>query len=1356
MSTVKVVPRSLTDAYKRREGDFSPNLVGLQFTDGASLFTFGNFQITTNLDRKINKNFTLGGEWSNYYDLENLQLTNNTSTILMSNDLNVRLNFDINKIDRYVYFGSFYEFARVTIEQIISKWKGSIYLNPTLTSNVPVNTVLSFSYDSGNDKATFLIPKSVISNPFELIVDNNSDFSNLTPSDIFNLSRDYNQYVIQNGSTQVNVIGYTGSSVSYPYIKVVTKGNPFPSLTASTFGQMTYHLKPNDNEVELFFTQLEDFEKILLNRLTVPIYTSSFTVPQEADGFIVFNDRNLTWPVTDGYNLDINTNDYATYVENMLEMASLFDSFKTDLVSRRFVSESIHEFDTDGGGDEIYGRKATKMLRIYGREFDQVKKYIDGISFANVVTYNKLDNTSDELIKIMAKNLGFDVLLTVTTDNFDLQQQIQPSYETVFSGHSRSLSAKELDIELWRRLVINAWWLFKSKGTRKVIEFFFNLFNIPGCMVTLDEYIYLAENKLDFNSVWDEITKIYGGLMFTPITESDLPMDSYGFPRIPLETNDNYFQMNGFWYNGGNESTVGNNPHIGTYDYGQNYFDQFKCFISDFDQLITGSTLVTIHKNYFNNYNDGTFIFDQNGLPVPYYGTPYAETLNNGLTTNAIVNTAGLTYVGGSDSPKYGVPSGDTYSMHINFTTGDGKICTPPCGDTIFGQDGIVYTTTSVKGPLVPITNQECCHTYWLPTEILNPVTVCPNAKTIMESAPDSVYGPCVILDSATKQTVAQSCCDRNTLGVDVVWFNGKCLDSACAKSSGILRLTEVPPSRAVSIKTETVSATSLFSPTQNNLTQPFTCYWCPPDSQIQTICNPEELILSIGESNLVSVATSLGWTPDLGISPSSYIVRATSELFKTYGCLIQDVSNKPIKNQSCCTLKGGTWTKVGDKFYCMKPPTVDPCAGFTVNSNHVFIDAGGNLLSQNCCTTLGYSWTDGTINVASGNPLQDNVGMSYANKLGLKAFCTACPTDIMYVDDCSIGSCVSVVKDGIKGTDMTQNCCTDYGFTWDTTNSRCLQFPPPVVTGGVTVSSGSTPKIVTKEVSLNFGTIYSEFGDSTRNTMMRQFNEQPGMLNGYQNYYIRDYNFYLIQYGTTINYADYGGNYGFTHYNDSVTYGTNLVQIKVTNNGTYAGKANGVSVGVGQTITVNVTGNDFILKLTTNSNLNAITNSLDLANYGIEIVSNYTGNNLVYGYQTAPLAFKLKDLDNTSLAVGNTLNLGNLSLPPSTYNLISKYTDVVTGRANSGSSYVCPPVSSFFYSISFSEFYGQPEEINRVAVKGIIFLNKNSLTNYDSIQFVDASVPFNYSCPPTQPLIPGSPSKYNDLDYIIIPYYLY
>jgi hypothetical protein len=1089
MATVKVTPRSLTEAYKRREGDFSPNLVGLQFTDGVSLFTFGNFQITTNLDRKLNKNFVLGGQWSDYYSLDNLNLSQSTSEILLSNEILIRLNFDPYNISRYVYFGSFQEFVRVTIEQIIQKWKGSLFLDPFLNTNTAVNTVLSFNYNGGDNTSTFLIPKSVVSNNFELIIDSN----NFLDTEIYNLQLNYDKYVIwTGGDTEYPLIGYTGSTDTYPYIFVKTIGNPFPTLSASTFGQITYHLKPNSLEVQLFFENLLDFEKVLLNRLTTPIYTSSFDVPKESDGVRYVTTENFTWPVSDGYNIDINTTDYAFYVKQLLNAAINFDSNKTDLVSRRFVSESIHEFDTNGGtvggeGEEAYGMKVSKLLRIYGREFDEVKKYIDGISFANVVTYNKLDNTSDELIKMMAKNLGFDVLLTVGSDNFNLTEQIKPSLNTPFSGYSRSLSAKELDIELWRRLVINAWWLFKSKGTRKVIEFFFNLFKIPQCVISLNEYVYLAENRLDIQKVYTQIQEIFDKTGMGSLNLSDYPIDNFGFPKVLPETTSNYFQMGGFWYNGGNESTIGNNPHIGPYDFGKSYFSQFECFTPNFNQLLTASTLVTVTKNYFNNYNEGTFIFDQNGLPVPYYGTGYATALNNGSVNNVVVNSAGLTYVGGNNAPNYARPSGDTFSMKISFTAGNKNVCNTCTEQLIFGSDGIVYVNTGVRDPLnnPPLTNSLCCKNYWLPTYTNTPV--CPKPNELMIS----VDG--LVLDTNTNQTVSQQCCTKAYLGFNVTWDGRNCvipqtcpnpesvsisfdnvvLDSntnetvsqqCCTKAylgfnvtwdgRNCLYVTSTNTGTPIEIGTENVSTLRTYSTNDlfNSYTggiviqSNYTCYWCPPENYLQTICSVDDYLSTLTQTQIIQLAVSLGASPNIGSEATYFISNIYEPFFNNYGCLILDNQDNVIKDKGCCELRGGTLTNINGVNYCLKP-NPNPCAGSQVYpKTHVWVKPDNTLLPESCCNQNGQYWVspvdsnNNNITLVSQNGTTTFLDLPGSTFAGSNSYCSSCPNNLIeVVENSSI-----IIKDS-NNNDLLQECCVDYGFNWDLNLQKCTKCPTVV-----------------------------------------------------------------------------------------------------------------------------------------------------------------------------------------------------------------------------------------------------------------------------------------------------------------------
>ena len=190
---VRVVPRSLTEAYKKREGDFAPNLVGFQATK-APLFTLGNFAITTNLEGKFNKSFDLGGEWSDYYSLDNLNLTEEESKLLESNQIFIDLNYDISRIDRYAHFGSLTEFVRVNIEQIILGWKGSLYMNKNLTEPT-LNTVLTYNYDNTTNVSTFKIPTSSVINNFNLTYEDNEGFTTEV-GDISNLKNSYDKYFL--------------------------------------------------------------------------------------------------------------------------------------------------------------------------------------------------------------------------------------------------------------------------------------------------------------------------------------------------------------------------------------------------------------------------------------------------------------------------------------------------------------------------------------------------------------------------------------------------------------------------------------------------------------------------------------------------------------------------------------------------------------------------------------------------------------------------------------------------------------------------------------------------------------------------------------------------------------------------------------------------------------------------------------------------------------------------------------------------------------------------------------------------------------------------------------------------------
>ena len=709
MANKKVTPKSITEPYKKRKGDFAPDLVGNQFTNGTSLFTLGNFSIETNLQPKEDITYETG-VYSDIYTLDNLNLTESQSLALDSNSINVKLNLDPTDITKFAYYGSFYEFLRVSVEGIITKWKGSLYITDDLGgySDMAKNTLLNYSYDELTNISKLTIPTLYVENNFGLITNDLGGFI-LDPADISNIKLNQTNYELKNDFGTFNLISYTGDTENVnPYISIEVEGEAFPSLGSVSFGTFKYHLKPKDDIVDrLFFDNLSDFENVLMNRLVSPKYTATFEAPIETEsGVMVSTRKTYTWPTTDGYNIDIDTIEYSQYLEGLLRLASDYDRLKSNLMTRKYVSGSILEFDTDDGGESVdeQGRKINKLLKIYGREFDEVKKYVDSIQDARVVTYNKKDNMPDELIKNMAKTLGFDTIKSVT--NNELLTYISTTNEVIFSGQSRTMSTKEIDIELWRRLIINAWWLFKSKGHRKVVEFLVNLFGLNECLINLDEHVYVAKDKLDVEDTFDKIEDVLSRELPEGITvdvdRDEYPIDEDGFPRVLPNTNDYYFQMDGFWYGNGSQSTIGNNPHYGPYDYGGKYFDKFRCFIDDFSgETTTILQTFTENVNLFPDYNKGDLeITFEDGKPLEDYGVDYAVNmlLNNRVSKNTNLNEAGFTI----DKSRTG-----RGSLRLNFSTCGEDTCEIGCPE--FRLDDINGVVTDENG--TPLT-QQCCLDY--------------------------------------------------------------------------------------------------------------------------------------------------------------------------------------------------------------------------------------------------------------------------------------------------------------------------------------------------------------------------------------------------------------------------------------------------------------------------------------------------------------------------------------------------------------------------------------------------------------------------------------------------------------------
>ena len=239
--------------------NFSPDLVGLQSTTGNSLFTMGNFNVTANLDTKTDKVFT-SNKFSKFVSLVDMNLSISEVYDLLNQNNGVKLNLDPTEITNYALFGSFTEFIRVELEDIIMNWPASLYINPLTQSSTQFNTqfkptVSNVIYDAVTEETQFTVSTDVIINKFSINYLKSSDLmtSLSDTSDIRNLTINYNSYVVDISGVTYEVVGFTGStSVSDSSLSLRVRGNAFSSTT----GYDIYNIRPNNTKVDKFFYSL--------------------------------------------------------------------------------------------------------------------------------------------------------------------------------------------------------------------------------------------------------------------------------------------------------------------------------------------------------------------------------------------------------------------------------------------------------------------------------------------------------------------------------------------------------------------------------------------------------------------------------------------------------------------------------------------------------------------------------------------------------------------------------------------------------------------------------------------------------------------------------------------------------------------------------------------------------------------------------------------------------------------------------------------------------------------------------------------------------------------------------------------
>ena len=603
-------------------GTFSDNLVGFQLVAGGGL-TQGNFEFTKGITEKSNRTFTTGA-FSNPINLDGMGVNSVAqSRAIFENNFKVYPNFDITQVTNFTTYGSMVKRISTSVETIISKFPAALEVTFMDENYLTGATATNILYNPIDNETSINLNISRIRNPFDIDftvnATRNLELREIQVSPLRNMTNEFTKYSLFLGGIGYDVTHIIPTtSLTTGTLTLYINGDVFSGLT-ETYDDLV--IRPNDYQVNRVFNEdLDEVQRFLLNRNVVPIYTATFQVPNESDdGSFYIQNKLVTWPLYGSWNLDILTNSFTTYLTTLNEISFNFDGFQTNLVSRFLTTDSIKEFDTSD-------QKVEKILQIYGRSFDETKKFINGLAYMNSVNYNTGNDIPSQLLKNLSQTLGWSTNMSpITNDDFLGSVFGQKNVDkSAFSGVGQSQTPDELNYQYYRNLVLNSAYLFKSKGTRKSIETLMRLIGAPDALVEFNEYVYLADQKInmsDFDLQYASISggtytrtlpTLDGGYTFTiqgvtysgftttsvlesvDLTKRDYPISDSGYPKSPVNSETYYYQMGSGWFESTpkhrspeepdltNSVFTGSNPNYQTklapFTYGQEYLNVYKSF----------------------------------------------------------------------------------------------------------------------------------------------------------------------------------------------------------------------------------------------------------------------------------------------------------------------------------------------------------------------------------------------------------------------------------------------------------------------------------------------------------------------------------------------------------------------------------------------------------------------------------------------------------------------------------------------------------------------------------------------------------------------------------------------------------
>lgn len=421
----------------------------------------------------------------------------------------------------FVYYGSCVEALNIAVKNIINDFPAEIYISDTAYNYVNKNGDI-VPLSAGN---TALV---VTENPFNIdvstpLTSNISGISN--PLRYLSLSFDKYELIDKYDNVVVSDLKWEVKS-NKP--KCFETGDLISEITLSNHLKLYefkvndsivlmgskalsgYRIRPKAEYVEAFYNSLTDIAKALVNRNSDPIYTAVLDyVFETEDGFKTYK-KNYTWPSLRGWNLDVSSPSYSSYISELVTLGTFYDEYMSDNMWRMIVHDSIKTMDhtfsnpskNEDSSDYILGTtKFRDLLNVYAAFFDKLKRYIDNINYVNNITYNEYNNLPDYFLSDALELSGWDI----TSSTSALNQTT--TVDNLYGGDNSPYSAADAHTTFLRNLKLNSSAILSHKGTIEGIKMVLALFGLQEAAdYAIWESIYAAQSNFSSVPYKNELT----------------------------------------------------------------------------------------------------------------------------------------------------------------------------------------------------------------------------------------------------------------------------------------------------------------------------------------------------------------------------------------------------------------------------------------------------------------------------------------------------------------------------------------------------------------------------------------------------------------------------------------------------------------------------------------------------------------------------------------------------------------------------------------------------------------------------------------------------------------------------------